>query len=307
MKKYAPSKSLTGILCMLAHSIVVSMIYIIAKKLTAIIPPEQLTFMYKLGVLLSILPWCSKGGLVKNIRTTKIHLHIARGLFSAIGTISFYYGLKSIQAIDAVAVTYMEGVIILFVGIFYFKEKITNCKIIMIILCVIGTLFITKPGFKEFNSGYVFLFLALIAWAINNLSIKILGKTEHSRAQAFYAALFGSLFALILSMQNGWQNFDLKYIKYIMILTILYFIHTITFFKAFKLADMSTIMPFDYTRLIFTGILGYVLLQEVPDLFSLIGYLLISLGGIYLMIEEGKNNGWSKETEKQFKSDVAST
>ena len=62
-----------------------------------------------------------------------------------------------------------------------------------------------------------------------------------------------------------------------------YLIHTVAFFKAFKFAEMSTVMPFDYTRLIFSGMLGFFILGEVPDQYSLYGYVLIISGGLYAL------------------------
>jgi drug/metabolite transporter (DMT)-like permease len=59
-------------------------------------------------------------------------------------------------------------------------------------------------------------------------------------------------------------------------------------FYTVKLADMSAVMPFDYTRLFFTGILAYLFLGEVPDQYSLIGYMLITISGILLIFYETK-------------------
>ena len=174
-------------------------------------------------------------------------------------------------------------------GILYFKEQLTKTKIFLLITGFTGAIFITKPGFNNFSFNYFFIFLALIFWAINNLSIKILGKTERGKAQLFYTMLIGSIFSLPLAIQN-WQPIKFEYIKYIVLLALFHLIHVISFFKAFKFSDISAVMPLDYSRLIFTGILGYIFLQEVPDKYSILGCVLIMLGGFLSIKNEARKN-----------------
>ena len=115
---------------------------------------------------------------------------------------------------------------------------------------------------------------------MNCLVIKILGATERTKAQLFYVMLFSSVFSLPLALYE-WRPVELPHTKDILGLALCYLIHYVAFFKAFKYADMSTVMPFDYCRLIFTGILGYFLLQEIPDRYSIFGYILIIFGGLF--------------------------
>ncbi len=298
-RNFKPSNMLSGVLLMMTHAAAMSALYIFGKQLTKSLYPEQIAFLYKFSVLLTILPWCLKGGILKNIKTNKLGLHFTHGALSIAATICFYTALTAVQAIDAAAITYLQNVIVLFAGIFYFKESITFGKIVMITLGIGGALLVTKPGFNQFNSHYTYLFLALAFWSMNNLSVKILGHTERTKAQVFYSTLFGSLLSLPLALRHDWPPFDIFYVKYTLMMALFHLIHIVTFFKAFKLADISAVMPFDYTRLIFTGILGYFFLLEEPDFLSLLGYVLIAIGGIYLIIEEGRKKGWSKEGEKK--------
>jgi S-adenosylmethionine uptake transporter len=84
-----------------------------------------------------------------------------------------------------------------------------------------------------------------------------------------------------------------------------YLIHSIAFFKAFKFAEMSTVMPFDYSRLVFTGILGYLVLNEVPDRYSLLGYALIVIGGMCSIFYETHRNRKIKAKKSDIEEDVA--
>jgi drug/metabolite transporter (DMT)-like permease len=282
-------KNTAGILLMLLHAFSMAALYITAKDLTYFLHPNQVAFLYKFSILVAILPWCMIGGFRKNLKTTKIGLHVTRGTFSVMANLCFFYALRSINVTDAAAITYLEHIIVISIGILYFKEQLTKTKIFLLITGFTGAIFITKPGFNNFSFNYFFIFLALIFWAINNLSIKILGKTERGKAQLFYTMLIGSIFSLPLAIQN-WQPIKFEYIKYIVLLALFHLIHVISFFKAFKFSDISAVMPLDYSRLIFTGILGYIFLQEVPDKYSILGCVLIMLGGFLSIKNEARKN-----------------
>ncbi|MBS0236583.1 MAG: DMT family transporter [Proteobacteria bacterium] len=284
---FDPKKLLSGIIFMLMQAMAMSAVYVLTKTLTRSLHTHQVAFMYKFAILLAILPWCFVGGIRKNLRTRKIGMHVTRGTFSIMGSLCFFYGLSNIDVLDAAAITYMEHIIIVLIGVMYFRERLNAQKIVFIVVSFIGALLVIQPGFKAFNKYYVYIFLALIFWAINNFAIKVLGRTEHTKAQLFYGMLISSLLSFPLALHE-WRDLQWWHFKFIAGLALCYLVHLVAFFKAFKYADISTVMPFDYSRLIFTGVLGYLVFGELPDEFSYIGYCLIVLSGLYFMQHEAR-------------------
>jgi S-adenosylmethionine uptake transporter len=70
-------------------------------------------------------------------------------------------------------------------------------------------------------------------------------------------------------------------------MTIFYFLHGIAYFNALK-SDLSVVIPFRYTKLIFSGILSYLLFSETPDPRAYIGYALIIAAGLLLLYSEAR-------------------
>jgi S-adenosylmethionine uptake transporter len=267
---------------MILHAMAMSISYVFSKELNQSLHPFQVAFLYKFAILICIVPWCFYGDYKKNLKTKRLGMHVARGTFSLLGTLCFFVAVKGISISNATAITCLEKIIIVLIGVFYFKEKLTHAKLTLVICAVCGALLIIKPGFIEFNHYYIYLFLALFFWASNTTVIKVLGSTERTKAQLFYVMLFSSLFSLPMALYE-WKPIEPWHIKLILGAALCYLIHTVAFFKAFKFAEMSTVMPFDYTRLIFSGMLGFFILGEVPDQYSLYGYVLIISGGLYAL------------------------
>ncbi|CAL7963230.1 S-adenosylmethionine uptake transporter [Alphaproteobacteria bacterium] len=282
------SNTLFGIILTLMHAASLAVIYVVTKQLVSVIAAEQVAFLYKFSVLIAIIPWCLKCGIKKVLHTKRIGLHFARGVFSIIANICFVFALKAIPTADAAVITFLEPLPTLLIGILYFKESITASKIVSVACGIVGALFVIQPGFNAFNSSYVFLLFALICWAINNSVIKILGDTEKTTTQLFYTTFFGSILSLPLTFRYSWDALNVIHFKHVVVLAVFHLIHVIAFFRAFKFADVSTIMPFDYTRLIFSGIFGYFILGEVPVGAKLLGYIFIVSGSLYLIYGETK-------------------
>ncbi len=298
-KRIKLSDSIHGILMMLIQAFAMAIVYNVSKILTHSMHPHQVTFLYKATVLILILPWCILQGIKKTISTKKLGTHVARGTFSIMGSLCFMHAIHHLNVIDAVAITYLEHIIIVLIGVLYFGEKAYYQKFIFVIMSFIGALLITAPGFHKFNTYYIFLFLALIFWAVNNCAIKVLGKTEHTKTQLFYVMLISSMLSLPLALAE-WKPIHTQDLGLLFLLAISYLIHVIGFFKAFKYADISVVMPFDYVRLIFTGLVGYLMLNEAPEsYYSYCGYGMITIAGIYYIhFETGK----SKNSKKDDKS-----
>lgn len=295
--RYKPSKSLSGILLMILHAVCMSILYVLSKNLTQSLHPFQVAFLYKFTILLAIIPWCFWGNYKKNMRTKRIGTHVARGTFSLLGTVCFFIAVSNLPVSNAAAITYLDHILVILIGVFYFKETFTKPKMVMILFGLIGAMLIVKPGFVIFNKYYIFLFLALIFWALNCTTIKMLGSTERTKAQLFYMMLFSAMFSLPFALYE-WKTLEAWHLKYIFAIALCYLIHSIAFFKAFKFADMSTVMPFDYTRLVFTGLLGYAVLMEVPDQYSILGYGLIIAGGLYSIFHETRKSRRLTEAKK---------
>lgn len=306
---------LLGILFMLINATALSVIYGVSKILTQEISSNLVVFLYKFSILIIITPWCFKNGLAP-MKTKRPLLHLSRGFLSVSGALSLYYAIKHIELADITAIGYLEQVVLVVVGIWYFKEEATLAKIIGIIMSFLGALIVVNPKLIEsghvsllqnVNPYYVFVMMSIAFWATNCTVVKVLGKTESTKVQLFYVLLVSSIISFPMAFMD-WHKLgsigviDIKYpaqfkeiselglklshIKYLAILALCYFTHSVSFFQALRHADLSTVVPFDYTRLLFAGIVGFLLFGEVPETGAYAGYALIVISGIYLIKSE---------------------
>lgn len=322
--------NLFGIVMMMLHAVALSVLYAVMKELTIEMSSNIAVFLYKASILVCIIPWCFYGGL-KEMRTKRLGLHMTRGFLSVCGALSLFYAIKHIGLSDVTAVAYLEQIILLIIGIVYFKESASLIKFIVIALSFVGAVLIIKPDYvvgnamasTQMNQYYIFVFMAIAFWSCNSTVIKILGKTEKTKVQLFYVMLFSCIIAFpvafmnwdvafrvgdVLEVKYPYAFIDLKtigfrshHIWYIISLAACYFIHVITHFKALKHAELSVVVPFEYSRLVFAAVLGYIFFSEVPLHTSYYGYALITGSGIALFASEQHKRMKKREMERKQK------
>ncbi len=335
--------NLYGIFFMIVNSFALASLYTINKQLLKGMSSSQATFLYKVVVFFCLAIWVFRGGL-KGLYTPVLKLHIIRGFFSISGSLCFAYGLKHTDLSNATALGYTEQLLWAILGVFLFKEKMTHIKLGAIITSFTAMLLIVFPTLPsvvidiiqgkqiEFNSGdfdyhYLFIVGAACFWAINTTIVKVLGtKSVKNEVQAFYGLMFQVLFAYpaaffewnwhkidgtIFSYPTyrggiDWSSFTVSDIQMIQItmLALLYFVHTFAFYLSFRYAEMSTVAPFDYSRLIFTCILGYIMMGNVPQhTAQYIGYgMIIGSGIVIASSEKIKRRKLEKQLETQIEN-----
>ena len=61
--------------------------------------------------------------------------------------------------------------------------------------------------------------------------------------------------------------------------------------RAFAAAEATAILPFDFTRLIFATIIGWLAFAELPDIWVWVGGAIIFLASVYIAHREARANG----------------
>lgn len=319
------SSRIRGILYTLLHAASVPLIYAIIKELTHDITSSQAVFFYKFTLLIIIMPWVLKDGLPA-LKTKKILLHMLRAIISTASSICIMLSLKAVDLIDVTAMTYLENIFIVIIGILFFNEPPSWTKVIALAISFLGIIIVLYPVVitttdtllvkfiipERFNRYHALLLIAIIMQLINWIIVKIMGKTESNRQQLFYLTALSSVSAFFsafiqwktaitiggdISIPYGLElssfpKLELHHLYLILGVSLCYLAHTVGIFKAFQCSDMSVIAPFDYSRLIFSGIYGYIFFKETPLYTSYIGYFFIVLAGLILIRSEVRRSNY---------------
>lgn len=208
------------------------------------------------------------------------------------GTISLafsFYTLKFITLADSTILQKLSSVIMLIISHYFFNEKFTKYHLVGLVTAFLGVVFIIKPVSSSMNIGYILAIFSAILTAISYSSIRAIGRRGNLDPMliVFYFSLLSCMMFfpfMIVSI----PSITPRHLYILLAIGLFGSIgqYGITF--AYKFASSKEVGVFEYSQVIFSSLLGIVFLNEIPDIYSVIGYILIVLAGIGIYVYNNK-------------------
>lgn len=282
---YKFSDNSQSIFCIIGSCFLVSFLVGIVRYLSAFYDPSFIVMVRNIFALAILMPYIYKN--YRNIFTrNKLTINILRASSGFLSMTMLFYAVSMIPIADAVSISFITPSLTTIFAIIFLKEKINIKNWISIIIGFIGVLIIIRPGFKEFNIAYLLMIVSACFWAISNILTKILSASQ----QPINFVAYLTTIMTILSVPFGVFYIQPLTIFSIFLLIAMAIISNLSYFllsKSYSKADLSIVQPFDFTRLIFSALIGYFIFDEKVDLLTIIGSLIILCG---LLIALPKKN-----------------
>ncbi|MDD4362707.1 MAG: DMT family transporter [Atribacterota bacterium] len=278
IKKDIYSKNIKAILILIFSSFLTALIGLLVKKVNNL-PVMELVFFRNLGMMIfaPIL-------LIKNkipIFGSNKKFLILRGLTGFISISSMYFAYTNMLLANAITIKQLFPIFVIILSFFFLKERLLKIQIPLILLAFLGVVLIIKPAMQ---SNLLPSFIALngaFFFAITQVILRHLRSTDHSLVIIGYLAYISGLLGLSTTLiQKTFVFPDLKNFIILLIIAILCLISSYGFARAYGMAHAGFLSFYMYSEIIFATILGIFFLQEFPDLYSIMGTLLIMISGI---------------------------
>jgi drug/metabolite transporter (DMT)-like permease len=254
------------------------------KWLSAEIAVLQILFLRSLFGLVFLGVSTRISGEAISLKVNRPWLLVARSGINILSWVLFFTSLKYLQLATAVALFFSFPLFLAIISVPLLGETVGIRRILAIVVGFAGVLLITNPA-AGLSMPALMMLGAALGWAIVASLTRILGVNENTTTLLFYTLLG---FAVLLAIPQYWlwQSIDLH--AYLMIVSIAFFgvIAQYAVTKAYAIASPSLIAPFEYTALIWSAILGYLVWNDIPDLYAIIGAFLIIASGIYIIHRE---------------------
>jgi drug/metabolite transporter (DMT)-like permease len=133
---------------------------------------------------------------------------------------------------------------------------------------------------------YMVLFSALL-WSVNIIITKKISKDDSAITILAYQSIFMSLLSFFIVL-FFWEMPSIKTFIYLILAAMCGTVLHLTLNHAFKLVDVSMTQPYSFLNLVFASIIGYFVFDEMPDLYTWIGALIIFTGVLIISYREMK-------------------
>ena len=257
-------------------------------------------FRNALGIV-ALIPSIIKRGIVSTLRTQRLGLHAIRGVLNGLAMLAFFYALAITPLATVAALGFTAPLFATLLAILILGEKVGPRRWAGIFVGFLGTLIVVRPGLEAISFGSLLVLLASLLWAGALIAIKLLGRTENSLTTTFYASCFLTpiTFAFAIFFWK-WPSMEAFWI--LIFIAAAGTITQISLAEAFREADASTVLPLDFTKLIWASLIGYFMFDEAPDLLAIFGGTIILLSITYIAYRESVRNAEEDSAKTKIQS-----
>lgn len=260
----------------------------VSGKALADVPVSILVFFqFFIGFLFSLPATFSKG--LSGLKLTHINLILVRALGGLLNISAIFLSLRYIPLVDA---TVLQNTAPLFLPLILwvvFKKSVPKSIWIALGIGFVGVLLIVKPAVNSLNVGILFGLAAGFLTAVSMFSVSLLKRKGVSTSNiSFYLFLIGTIAVLPFVMMNYKLIFILNLHQWALLIFLgfLTYICQTILASAFARGSAHLLGALSYITVAFSGLLGWIIWQHVPDWISMIGIVVVALSGIVAIVSE---------------------
>ena len=220
-------------------------------------------------------------------KSKNIKLQILRSLLSVIESGCFVLSFKYLSLANAHSIGSLAPVIVVALSAIILKEKVSPKTWVAIFIGFIGVLIILRPTSSIFDAKALLPLIAAFMLGLYQVVTKKVSEYDSNETSLFYTSIIGMIIMSLLAFYY-WSPIDNS--MYMMFLAIGVFFSLGLYLQIIALskARASIIQPFHYTLIFWAIIFGYIFYDDVPDLFTIIGAIIITCSGIFVLSQSSK-------------------
>lgn len=286
---------LKGISLKLVHVFLVMVMLTIIKWIEGL-PVTELMFFRSFFALVPIVIYVMfRGGLGSAIRTQRPMGHFLRAILSLSTTGLTFIAVRALPLPEAVTLQYTQPLFVVALSAVLLGERVRAFRWGAVAVGFFGALIITYPKLTLLSGGEDVSQVELIGtiaalagaatYALNVLMVGQLVKTESSATISLWLGIYSSAL-LILTAPFGWVMPDLQQFALLALAGLLGGILLIALSESLRAAPASTTAPFEYSSLLFSTVLGYLVFGDVLGVNTLAGSALLISAGLAILWRE---------------------
>ncbi|MAF48988.1 MAG: RNA polymerase subunit sigma-54 [Rhodospirillaceae bacterium] len=269
---------------MLAFTILITGMVVAIRFLAENLHPLEIAFFRNLFGLVALVPLVVRNG-VQPLKTRKIGLIGLRGVLNAASLMLFFLAVTLVPVAEIAAYSFTTPLFVTVMAVLFLQERMGTRRWAGLFLGFLGAMVVLRPGAGAISVGAIYALGSAAFWALTIVVIKILSRSEASVTITFYGVLIliPITFAAALPF---WKWPSAEELLWMALLGTAWITAQLCLTQALKYADAGLVMPFDFAKLIWAAIAGFIFFTEVPSVWTWIGSGIIFAAATYVAYRE---------------------
>ncbi|MGI9363332.1 MAG: DMT family transporter [Parasphingorhabdus sp.] len=235
--------------------------------------------------LICFLIWRSPAGWPA-IKSNRHALHILRSILGITAMGFNFWAMTLLPLADATTISFTVPIFATLFAALILREQVGIRRWIAILIGFVGVLVVIQPGGNMIPAfGATVALIGALVTASVTLVIRMLGRTESSLITIFWFSVY-TLPALAVCVYIYGGGHDARTWGYLLGVGIFGAMAQLAITHSLRLAPVSTVMPMDYSSLIWATIMGILVFGQWPGLSILLGAPIIIGSGLFIAWRE---------------------
>lgn len=270
-------------------------------KLSGDLPSMQKSFFRNLVSLFFAFYIIKKSKIGFKFKKENLVPLILRATLGTLGIVFNYYSIEKLILSDATMLNKLAPFFVIIFSFFILKEKIKLWQIFSILIAFLGSLFIINPNLiigllnnniSKTNLNSLPALIGVLGAMCAGMAYTMVRFLSLRGEKGPFIVFFFSCFSCLTILPFVLFNFSpmsIKQLIYLLFAGIFASLGQFAVTEAYANAPAKEVSIFDYSQIIFSGILGYIVFNQKPDTYSLIGYFIICSVAIFIFFMNNKN------------------
>ncbi len=257
-----------------------------AKYLGSVMPVTQAVwgrfFFHFIALCIYFLLFKPKLNLTRNFK-----IQIVRSLLMVTATFFMFNSLQRFDLVDIYVVFFSAPLIVSLLSAYFLKDILSPKGIILMLLSFGSIVYALGPSMKILSPELIFPIVPPLCWALYQFFTKLISGNNEPFTAVFYTAVTGALIFTIYISFNWTPIENNFYWIGLVAMGIFGFISHFIIIYAIQLSNLSFVTNFQYSQLLWSTIINFLIFGVPADISKIIGLIGIIIFGVMFIRVEG--------------------
>ena len=257
-----------------------------AKYLGSVMPVTQAVwgrfFFHFIALCVYFLLFKPKLNLTRNFK-----IQIVRSLLMVTATFFMFNSLQRFDLVDIYVVFFSAPLIVSLLSAYFLKDILSPKGIVLMLLSFGSIVYALGPSMKILSPELIFPIVPPLCWALYQFFTKLISGNNEPFSAVFYTAVTGALIFTIYISFNWTPIENNFYWIGLVAMGIFGFISHFIIIYAIQLSNLSFVTNFQYSQLLWSTIINFLIFGVPADISKIIGLIGIIIFGVMFIRVEG--------------------
>lgn len=214
---------------------------------------------------------------------------MVRSVCGTVGILCNFYAVDHLVIADASMLNKLSPFFAIIFSLLFLKEKVSLMQWMLVIGAFAGSLLIIKPSFS--NADMFPAIIGFIGGMGAGAAYTAVRKLSGMGVKGTYVVFFFSGFSCLVTLPSlifDYHSMTLIQLLYLILAGCSAAAAQFSITAAYFNAPAKEISVYDYSQVIFSAIIGMIVFGQMPDIFSIAGYIIICAMAVIMFVYNKK-------------------